>query len=84
MEILLIQYLTYHKLEIFLFYLKLLTDDGREKFNVGNLLPQSVLECKEFKNLMDITVADSKYEMPNRKLLSTKLLYEKSIEVSKT
>lgn len=83
MEILLTQYLTYHKLEIVLFYLKLLTDDGREKFNVGNLLPQSVVESEEFKNLMDINVADSKYEMPNRKLLSTKLLYEKSIEVSK-
>lgn len=83
MEILLTKYLTYHKLEIILFYLKLLTDDGREKFNVGNLLPQSVVESEEFKNLMDINVADSKYEMPNRKLLSTKLLYEKSIEVSK-
>lgn len=53
--------------------------DALLKFIAGNLLPLSVVESEEFKNLMEI--AESRYQMPSRKHLSTKLLYEKSTEV---
>lgn len=38
------------------------------KFIAGNLLPLSVVESEEFKNLMEI--AESKYQMPSREHLS--------------
>lgn len=53
--------------------------DALLKFIAGNLLPLCVVESEEFKNLMEI--AESKYQMPSGKHLSTKLLYEKSTEV---
>lgn len=53
--------------------------DALLKSIAGNLLPLSIVESEEFKNLMEI--ADSRYQMPSRKHFSTKLLYEKSTEV---
>ena len=53
--------------------------DALLKFIAGDLLPLSIVESDEFKNLMEI--ADSKYQMPSRKHLSSKLLHEKSTEV---
>ncbi|VDI42302.1 Hypothetical predicted protein [Mytilus galloprovincialis] len=45
----------------------------------GDLLPLSIVESEEFKNLME--KADTKYQVPSRKHLSSKLLHEKSVEI---
>ena len=49
------------------------------KFIDVDLLPLSIVDRDEFRNLMEI--ADSKYQMPSRKHLSSKLLHEKSNEI---
>ncbi|XP_063430349.1 E3 SUMO-protein ligase ZBED1-like [Mytilus trossulus] len=43
-------------------------------FIAGDLLPLSIVESEEFKNLME--KADTKYQVPSRKHLSSKLLHE--------
>lgn len=48
-------------------------------FIAGDLLPLSIVESEEFKNLME--KADTKYQVPSRKHLSSKLLHEKSVEI---
>ncbi|CAG2238821.1 unnamed protein product [Mytilus edulis] len=47
--------------------------------DTGDLLPLSIVESEEFKNLME--KADTKYQVPSRKHLSSKLLHEKSVEI---
>lgn len=46
------------------------------KFIAGGLLPLSIVDSDAFRNLMEF--ADSKYQMPSKKHLSSKLLHEKS------
>lgn len=53
--------------------------DALIKFIAGDLLPLSIVESEDFRNLME--TADPKYQMPSRKYLSSKLLLEKSTEV---
>ncbi|XP_063426837.1 E3 SUMO-protein ligase ZBED1-like [Mytilus trossulus] len=48
-------------------------------FIAGDLLPLSIVESEEFKNLIE--KADTKYQVPSRKHLSSKLLHEKSVEI---
>ncbi|KAJ8305575.1 hypothetical protein KUTeg_016120 [Tegillarca granosa] len=53
--------------------------DALIKFIAGDLLPLSIVESEDFRNLME--TADPKYQMPSRKYLSSKLLLENSTEV---
>ncbi|KAJ8309282.1 hypothetical protein KUTeg_014156 [Tegillarca granosa] len=53
--------------------------DALIKFIAGDLLPLSIVENEDFRNLME--TADPKYQMPSRKYLSSKLLLENSTEV---
>jgi uncharacterized protein with von Willebrand factor type A (vWA) domain len=50
--------------------------DALLKFIAGDLLPLSIVDSDEFRNLMEF--ADSKYQMSSKKHLSSKLLHEKS------
>ena len=53
--------------------------DSLITFIAGDLLPLSVVDSQNFRNLME--KADSRYQMPSRKHMSTKLLHEKSTEI---
>ncbi|VDI47048.1 Hypothetical predicted protein [Mytilus galloprovincialis] len=63
----------------FVTHMKLEMTNALIMFIAGDLLPLSIVESEEFKNLME--KADTKYQVPSRKHLSSKLLHEKSVEI---